>query len=62
MKSKWHFLITLIVVFVCAISLFPLISMIIMTTKTTEEIFAGFSNQINNFNIWMKIKCFNKNL
>ena len=43
MKSKWHFLITLIVVFVCAISLFPLISMIIMTTKTTEEIFAGFS-------------------
>ena len=43
MKRKWHFLITLIVVFVCAISLFPLISMIIMTTKTTEEIFAGFS-------------------
>lgn len=43
MKSKWRFLRAFIVIVVCAVSLFPLLSMVVMTTKTTEEIFAGFS-------------------
>ena len=43
MKSKWRFLMYFIIVAVCSISLFPLFSMIIMSTKTTEEIFTGLS-------------------
>lgn len=43
MKSRWRFLKYFIIVLVCAVSLFPLVSMVIMSTKTTEEIFTGLS-------------------
>ena len=43
MKSRWRFLKYFIILAVCAISLFPLVAMAVMSTKTTEEIFTGLS-------------------
>lgn len=43
MKTKWRFLKYFIIVVVCAVSLFPLVAMVVMSTKTTEEIFTGLS-------------------